>query len=363
MTMKKRMKQLLSLLLCGTLCFLCLCGAAAEDDADAGTLKIVNLNVDGLPIPSFMTSENRDPLTCSAKLPAKLNEMDADIIAVQEDFNFHFFHKYGIDLPYKTLHAGGIPFGDGLNFFSRYPLYNVAREPWDEAYGILDSSSDALTPKGFLCASMQIAEGVFIDVYDLHADADDGEGDIAARVSEFRQLLQNVETYSKDHAVLIIGDTNARFLQVQSELKKQFIDEAGFKEVWIELENGGRYTLTPEDEARFQAQYASWWGYWDSAEKVFYRDGGGVSFEALSHEYVWLYDDAGERLADHAAEIVELRYAIDRAAVQDSRTYKKEVLHPIRLLYLHVKYFFKSLFLILGALPEYLSAKLGSAAA
>ena len=353
------MKKILALFLCAVLCMACVCPAFAEGDADNGTLKIINLNVDGLPIPAFMTSENRDPLACSKKLPAKLNAYEADIIAVQEDFNFHYIHKQQIDLPYKTLHAGGIPFGDGLNYFSRFPMYNIAREAWEDAYGIFDSSSDQLTPKGFLCASMELAEGVYIDVYDLHADADDGEQDIAARVSEFRQLLRFIETYSKDHAVLIIGDTNARFLQTQSELKKQFIDEAGFKEVWIELENEGRYTLTDEDVARFDERYhGAWWGVWDSAEKIFYRDGGGVSFEAKTHEYVWLYDEEGERLADHAAEIAELDYTIDRSAVHDERTYEKETWDPVRTLFRYVENFLRSLFLILGELPKLILSKI-----
>lgn len=349
------MKKILALLLCVVLCAACACPAfAADDSAETGTMKIVNLNVDGLPIPAWASSENRDPLACSKKLPSVINAMQPDIVAVQEDFNFHLIHKKEIDLPYKTMHSGPIPFGDGMNFFSRYPIYNVAREPWDETYGVLDHCGDELTPKGFLCASMEIADGVYVDVYDLHADADwgvDYERDLAARLSEYRQLMRFVDSYSKDHAVILVGDVNARFLDTENEMQKIFIEDAGFKEAWIELENEGRYYLTPEDEARFSARYSSWWGYWDSAEKLFYRDGGGVSFEALSNELRWLYDESGAELADHAAQITELRYSIDRSAVQDSRTYKKEIWTPYRILFLYPKYFFKSLFLLLGALP------------
>ena len=357
------MKKILACFLCIILCVSCACPAsAASEDVQTGTMKIVNYNVDGLPIPAFATSENRDPLECSKKIPDVLNALDADIIAVQEDFNFHNIHKKGIDLPYKTLHSGVIPFGDGMNFFSRYPMYNVAREAWDETYGVLDSCGDQLTPKGFLCASMEISDGVYVDVYDLHADADWGVGDysrdVAARLSEYRQLLRFVDTYSKNHAVILVGDVNARFLQLENELQTLFIEDAGFKEIWIELENEGRYYLTSEDEARFNAEFSDWWGYWDSAEKLFYRDGGGVSFEALSTELRWIYDETGERLADHAAQISELRYTIDRSAVQDSRTYKKEIWTPYRLLILYPKYFFKSLFLILGALPGFLAEKI-----
>ncbi|MCR5485847.1 MAG: hypothetical protein K6F09_09665 [Clostridiales bacterium] len=346
------MKKIFALALCAVFCVLCACPVyGADETGENGTLKILNLNVDGLPIPAFATSENRDPLKCSKQLPPVLNEYKPDIIAVQEDFNFHGIHKRGIDLPYKTYHSGPIPFGDGLNFFSRFPMFNVKREAWEEAYGVLDSSADRLTPKGFLAASMEIADGVYIDVYDIHADADDGEGDIKARLSEYDQLFRYLDSYSKDHAVIIIGDVNARFLQLENKLQKLFIEDRNFKEIWIELENEGRYYLTPEDEARFGEKFTSWWGYWDSAEKIFYRDGGGVSFEALSNELKWLYNDEGDRLADHAMQISELGYSIDRSAVNDSRTYKKEIWTPYRILFLYPKYFFKSLFLILGALP------------
>lgn len=357
--MKKNLRRVLALALTVLFAACAFSVHAADASAEGGTMKIVNLNVDGLPIPAWASSENRDPLAMSKKIPNVLNALNADVIAVQEDFNFHAIHRKNIDMPYKTLHAGWIPFGDGLNFFSKYPIYNVHREAWDQAYGVLDSSGDELTPKGFLCASMEIADGVVIDVYDIHADADDGEKDIAARVSEYEQLLRYVDNYSKDHAVIITGDTNARFLQLESRLQELFIDGEGFKEAWIELKNEGRYTLTPEDEARWNAQYpGSWWGVWDSAEKTFYRDGGGVSFEALSQDYVWYLDENGERIADHAAEIVELRYTIDRSAVHDTRTYKKEIWTPYRVLFLYPKYFFKSLFLILGALPKLIYGKI-----
>ena len=353
-------KKILAIILSAVLLFACAVPAFAEDDAQqTGTLKIVNCNADGLPIPAFATPENRDPLECTSLLCDRLNELNADIIGVQEDFNFHSVLKRKIDLPYKTLHQGGIPFGDGMNFFARFPMYNVVHEAWESSYGVLDSSSDQLTPKGFMCASMEIADGVYIDVYDIHADADDGEKDIAARVSEFQQLLRYVDTYSKDHAVIILGDTNARFQQLESRLNELFIEGEGFKDVWIELENEGRYTLTDEDIARFNARYSSWWGVWDSAEKVFYRDGGGVSFEALSHEYKWYYSDEGVQLADHAAQIVELNYSIDNSAVQDTRTYNEETFDLANWLTLHVKYFFKSLFLILGALPGLIIEKIG----
>ena len=142
-------RKLTALLLCAVFC-LCAClPAFAQDTNETGTLKILNYNVDGLPLPAFLSSTGRNPLACSKQIPAKLNAFGADIIAVQEDFNFHTILKTHIDAKYTTYHSGGIPFGDGLNFYSNLPLYNITRVPWEKAYGIFDAGSDELTPKGF----------------------------------------------------------------------------------------------------------------------------------------------------------------------------------------------------------------------
>ena len=351
------MKKGIALLLCAVFALSLGCPAFAADGIppESGTLKILNYNVDGLPLPAFLSSTGRDPLACSKLIPQKLNACDADIIAVQEDFNFHTILKRGIDMPYRTFHFGGIPFGDGLNFYAKMPLYNVTRVAWETAYGIFDAGSDELTPKGFLCSSIEIADDVYVDVYDLHADAYGAPPNAAARVAQYKQLLSFVDTYSKDHAVIITGDTNTRFMHTESELKKQFIDEAGFREAWVELENGGNYEITYADNAVRGEDY---WGIWDSVEKVFYRSGGGVSLEAAAHEFILFTDDEGKPLSDHSAELATLRYTVDRSAVHDSRVYKREVYRPFHVAALHIKYFFKALRLVLGELPKVLSGEI-----
>ena len=348
-------RKLTALLLCAALLFCTAAPVFAADSADSGTVTILNYNVDGLPLPAFLSSTGRDPLACSKQIPAKLNALNADIIAVQEDFNFHTILKNRIDADYTTFHSGGIPFGDGLNFYSKLPLYNVTRVPWETAYGIFDAGSDELTPKGFLCSSVQLADGVYVDVYDLHADAYGAPPNAAARVAQYKQLIAFIDTYSKDHAVIVTGDTNTRFMHTESELRKQFIDEAGFKEAWVELCNGGAYNITYADNEKWGEEY---WGIWDSVEKVFYRDGGGISLEAVSHEFILLTDENGKPLSDHSAELATLSYTVDRSALHDTRTYEKERYRPVHTLVNHIQSFFKALKLILGELPKVLSGEI-----
>ena len=348
-------RTLTALFLCAVL-FLCTgLPVFAESTAESGTLTILNYNVDGLPLPSFLSSTGRDPLACSKQIPAKLNELGADIIAVQEDFNFHTILKSRIDARYTTYHSGGIPFGDGLNFYSNLPLYNVVRVPWESAYGIFDAGSDELTPKGFLCSSVQLGDGVYVDVYDLHADAYGAPPNAAARVAQYKQLLAFIDSHSKDHAVIVTGDTNTRFMHAESELKKQFIDEAGFREAWVELCNDGNYDITYADNEKWGEAY---WGIWDSVEKVFYRDGGGISLKASAHEFILLTDENGSPLSDHSAELATLTYTVDRGSIHDTRTYEKERYRPFQTLVNHIRYFFKALRLVLGELPKVISGEI-----
>lgn len=348
-------RKLTALLLCAVLCLCTVMPVFAEDVPETGTLKILNYNVDGLPLPAFLSSTGRDPLACSKQIPAKLNAFDADIIAVQEDFNFHTILKNRIDAKYTTYHSGGIPFGDGLNYYSKLPLFNVTRVPWETAYGIFDAGSDELTPKGFICCSVQLAEGVYVDVYNMHADAYGAPPNAAARVAQYKQMISFIDEYSKDHAVIVTGDTNTRFMHTESELKKQFIDEAGFKEAWVELCNDGNYDIVYADTEKWGEDY---WGIWDSVEKVFYRDGGAVSLEAAAHEFVLLTDENGSPLSDHSAEFATLTYTVDRSKLNDTRTYEKEHYRPFRTFFNHVYYFFKALRLVLGELPKVLSGEI-----
>lgn len=358
-------KSIISLLLALILCCSLASPALAAEESNSGTLRILNYNVDGLPVPSWLSGSGRDPLADSKLIPGRMKEYSPDIIAVQEDFNFHQTIKNGIGAKYTTIHSGGVPFGDGLNVYSKFPIYNVNRQPWKDAYGIFDNGSDELTPKGFICTSIEIQDGVFIDFYDMHADAFGAEPNIKARLKQYKQILDFADTYSKDHAVIITGDVNTYFSSLDNKLAEMFIDGAGFKEAWVEVCNDGEYDTRSVDPGKFNPYYdpsrpgVDWrWGKFDSAEKMFYRDGGGVSLEAIEHQYVCLTDDTGRTLSDHNAQFVVFNYTIDRDSIHDTRTYKKEFYNPFKKIFNTVKYFFKALSLVLGEVPKLISGEI-----
>lgn len=53
---------------------------------------------------------------------------------------------------------------------SKSPKYNRLNDYYAH-YSLLYSSADCLTPKGFTFMRVKFGEGIYIDAYNLHADA------------------------------------------------------------------------------------------------------------------------------------------------------------------------------------------------
>ena len=91
---------------------------------------------------------------------------------MQEDFNYHQgLADEMTNFPYKTYTSGSLPLGDGLNYFSKHPIYNVKRNGWDKCYGVWSGANDGLARKGFIYTVLEIEDGIYIDVITVHADA------------------------------------------------------------------------------------------------------------------------------------------------------------------------------------------------
>lgn len=281
----------------------CLPGLAA---AEPQTLTVACSNVAGLPIPVLFPPHKIVP-AAERKLGEMLNQSGADVVCVQEDFQFHgLLASQMTDYPYRTFTSGGIPVGDGLNVFSRYPLYNVERVPWETFSGILTNDSDGLTPKGFLKCTLDV-NGVLLDLYDIHTDAYKTMEDQLAKKAQFQQLNAYIDAHSAGRPVLITGDFNCTLhTYYYAEFYETMIAGAGFSDVWVETVNGGNYLRGDDAEdviARYNAQYGDLFkGRWDSYERLIYRDAGGVSFTPTDHRYTFYTDrpDKPQALSDHA---------------------------------------------------------------
>lgn len=164
-----------------------------------------------------------------------LSTTGADAVSVQEDFNYHsnlmqclsgytsstftgmislsdVFHSIKW-FPYPRFKA------DGLNLItkkSRVEIINEKIVKWKKSYGYFSHANDKLTSKGFRAYTLSI-EGIDIDVYILHMDADfynpdtcpDIEGDIEARKSQLQQLSDYIINRNSNRPAIIMGDTNS----------------------------------------------------------------------------------------------------------------------------------------------------------
>lgn len=167
-----------------------------------------------------------------------LNE-DADIIAVQEDFNYHsdlmrflrITHtcgKYsgGFDLRniFTSMSWCPIPrfMADGLNVIIKDKRIKILSEDivrWKKSYGYVNHANDLLAKKGFRLYELLVDGKVVIDVYNVHMDADfynpdscpDVTNDVEARQSQLQQLTQYIMERNKTvhRPIVIMGDTNS----------------------------------------------------------------------------------------------------------------------------------------------------------
>lgn len=268
--------------------------APTTSAASSGAFRLVTYNVAGLPegISSSRPSANM-PLI--GKLLAEY-----DLVLVQEDFAYGRELRASLALPHasppfsggRTLHVG-----DGLSQFSRLPFKDFTRQAWSACYGLLDAWCDCLAQKGFSYSRQMLATGVFVDVYDVHLDAGDGEGDTNARRAQIAQLAAAIERSSRDAAVIVAGDTNIPHSQ-RPELEV-LLEQASLRDSCSELR-----CTTP-----------------GLVDRVLYRSSPSLLLEPKSHRVDRRFVDAkGEPLSDHPAVAVEFTWVVPQGSARISRS-------------------------------------------
>lgn len=280
------------------------------------TVKMINYNVAGMP-----NFSGKDVPACQEFIGKYVVENGFDILATQEDFGYHKHLKNALTgFEYRTNHTGSIPGGDGLNVFTKtMPIYNEHREQWLQSYGSI-SEGDLLTPKGLIYCAIDIGDGIIVDFYNMHADAFDTEGSQEARYSNYMQLATLIEqNYRKNkRPVIVTGDFNhyLHATEVNSGQYQIFHQLCGLKDAWIEIHNDGDY----KNFDKWYATGLSPWGNWDSVEKFLYKDGAGVTVEAIDQNFTWIKDASGADMSDHAAAEVTFKFTKTENFTEDTGT-------------------------------------------
>lgn len=305
-------------------------GTAPADDGTAATgasgeLTLLSYNVAGLP-------QEVSEETPSVNLPLISPRLEPyDLVLTQEDFDWWQPSLEGLDfvnyhdrLVADTTHeyrserhpgpeAAGLGdwetsrptllVGDGLGYLSRYPLSDIERIAWADCFGGADTddggAGDCLSMKGFAVATVELAPGVTVDVYDLHNEAGGTDADQAIQARNMEDLAAFMAERSDGRAVILAGDTN---LHTDGEhpdgdgdadeaIWSTFLEAAGLTDVCDALSCD-----SPGD-----------------IDKAAFRSGGGVTLEPTSHDFPTedFQDDAGEDLSDHEPLAVTFAWTTD----------------------------------------------------
>ncbi|MEV0537403.1 endonuclease [Kitasatospora sp. NPDC050463] len=268
-----------------------------------GSLSVLTYNVAGLP--QVLSSASTDRQSSTTAIGQRL--VPYDLVNVQEDFNYHAA-LYAADAhPYRTPTSGGAGIGSGLNTLSRlaYDTDDFERVKWNDCQ--LDSG-DCLTPKGFTFLRVRLAEGVYVDLYNLHANAGTSAGDEAARAANLAQLTAFVRTHSAGNAVVVMGDTNTRYTRADDTIA-QFASDNRLTDAWVQLERGGVAPTRGADPLLCDEDAIT--DTCEVVDKVLYRGSALLSLTATSYadKHADFLDGSGRMLSDHDPIAVALAWS------------------------------------------------------
>ncbi|MEV5953934.1 jacalin-like lectin [Streptomyces sp. NPDC051987] len=263
--------------------------------AASGTFSVLTYNVAGLPQALSSASTPRD--TSTTEIGRRIAPYD--IVNVQEDFNYHAY-LYSTDThPYRTATSGGAGIGSGLNTVSDHAWDedDFQRVGWNSCQ--LDSG-DCLTPKGFTFMRERLAEGVYVDFYNLHTNAGTNDGDEASRADNLSQLTSFISTHSAGNAVVVMGDTNTRYTR-SADTIAEFAAANGLTDAWVQLIRGGSAPAKGSDALVCDQSGATVPNTCEVVDKVLYRSSKLVNLNATSYnnEHAKFLTSDGLMLSDH----------------------------------------------------------------
>ncbi|SDP41125.1 Metal-dependent hydrolase, endonuclease/exonuclease/phosphatase family [Streptomyces sp. cf386] len=295
------MRRLIGTLAAAALALTGLTTAAAPSAtaATSGTFNVLTYNIAGLPL----GLGDSDPETNTPLIGQRLAPYD--IVNVQEDFNYHASLYANDTHPYRTATSGGAGIGDGLNTLSDHAFEDFERVKWNDCTG-----TNCLTPKGFTLARVRLAEGVFVDLYNVHTNADSDDAALAARRANVEQLSDFIQANSAGNAVIVMGDTNTRYTRTGDNIRT-LVGENGLTDAWVQLVKGGTPPAAGGDALLCDATAPT--NDCEVVDKVLYRGSKLLTLNATRYNNDWakfLRED-GEHLSDHFPHTVDFSYTLN----------------------------------------------------
>lgn len=271
------------------------------DERHEGLISLLTYNVAGLPerLSNAKTARKESIKLIGERISG------FDIVNVQEDFNYNTSLYANNKHPFRTLHKGKIPFGDGLNTLSKYPILEYRRIPWRNCTG-----SDCFTPKGFSYVQIKIAKDTLVDVYNVHANAHNSINTSRARRENLNQLARYIKLHSTGMPLLVFGDFNAHY-GFKLDNMHEFLEETGLKDGWVELMKDGKYPEIGQDFVIYPILELT--DKVESIDKILYRSTERLNFVPITyHIEDKLFEDGyGNPLSDHLAVSMLIKWQIE----------------------------------------------------
>lgn len=216
------------------------------------TLKFITYNV--CVLPDFIIYDRNLIMPTSKRLEYIGDRLKKyDIIGLQEAFQFKrtiFEKKLG---EYFVGHGADIAnvknVGSGVYTFSRFSITRIYYERWTPSSG-----ADSFSLKGLVGVTTEVAPGLSIDVYNLHAQAG-GENADQIRTMNYDQLNNGIKMLSRDkkHPIVYLGDYNCRFGEADCDYllkitgaKSVMENQEGVDHIFID-ENNSNWKITVLD--------------------------------------------------------------------------------------------------------------------
>lgn len=332
--------------------------SAVEQTQDiAGDFTVAALNVDGMPqkvdvtvigitATSINLNDDGPQADGSALIGKYIEDSEIDFLALSESFNY--YNEINTNAPSYATGTQRLPEGlptsvrvinalqikfpfdtDGLNLMynKKLTVGSESMTAWTDHYSPNDESipfidvpsthgADGMIDKGYRFYQVKVADGVVVDVYILHMDADSSDDDNAARAKQIDQLMQAVEANDNGNPIIIMGDTNCRY--TRDPLEQKIIKEGGFSDPWIDLERDGVYPKMG-DNALMVGDLGYQKG--EVVDKVFYKnaEGSNLTIKAVSYDVDadgYVYPGTETMLGDHPPVIVKFEYTLKSNTTQ-----------------------------------------------
>lgn len=310
----------------------------ADEVQVSKTFTACALNIDGLPQTMAGVNVNPDgPGSDGTQAIGRyIVDKGIDIVGCSEDFNYNGDLVVGLDKNYHMglwrgridISAIGSVIGtdtidtDGLMFLLRntnnndgksMSFYDESWTKWTKSEGGIDKGANTLVKKGYRFYTVNLGDGVKIDVYVLHMNTAETDAQIVVQDEQLTQLADAVKANTNGHPKLIIGDTNCRYTRnkITDNLITPLSKLYTIKDVWVEKFRekqgapayGDPALMVPESDKTSSAAYETG----EIVDKIFYLVPKGSKLSMTLDDLVFDADNYkkgdGTLLGDHVPVI------------------------------------------------------------